>query len=166
MADLHSSKPDSSSFLPLSALDTLSAVIPNHFKSMHIAILEDDSQLSAAYEQFFLIAGFNVHLIPIDFDGLSLNLKDINQIDFILSDFRLERKNGVDFIQAIREEFNLDIPALILTADTSPKHLLVFKELGIQVLFKPVEPAHIMDYIQKYFNTTNWIKPITVPMES
>jgi hypothetical protein len=34
------------------------------------------------------------------------------------------------------------------------------------VLFKPVEPAHIMDYIQKYFNTTNWIKPITVPMES
>ncbi len=145
----------SNPFLTKNAYNALSTVVPHHFKSMHIAILEDDLQLSAAYEQFFSVAGFKVHLIPVEFNALSSNLKDINQIDFILSDFRLEHKNGVDFIQAIREEFNLDIPALILTADTSPKHLLMFKELGIQVLFKPVEPAHIIDYIKKYFNFVN-----------
>ena len=122
------------------------------FKSRHLAIIEDDIELREAYRQLFTSAGFTVHVIPISYSDLSQTLKEIDQIDFILSDFRFGEMTGIDFIQAIREEFNCDIPALIVTADTSPQHITMFSELEIEVLYKPVQPLQIKDFLQKYFS--------------
>ena len=68
-------------------------------------------------------------------------------MDFILSDFRLGAQDGVYFIETLREEFNENIPACIVTADTSPQHLSMFKELQIEVLYKPIDIHSVSEFI-------------------
>lgn len=122
--------------------------------SKHIAIIEDDEALLDAYQKLFSAAGFVVHTIPIVHAELSNSLLTVDRLDFVLSDFRLGAKNGVDFIQSIREEYNAEIPALLLTADTSPQHIQMFSDLNIRVLYKPIKSKEILDYVNEYLATT------------
>ncbi len=54
------------------------------------------------------------------------------------------------FIETLREEFNDTIPACIVTADTSPQHLNLFKELQIEVLYKPIAIHSIAEFIANH----------------
>ena len=115
----------------------------------HLAIIEDDDVLLNAYYQFFTAAGFVVHLIPLNAGEFYSELEKISHLDFILSDYRLGFENGASYIQKIREQFNADIPAIIVTADTSPEHLKIFDDLSIKALYKPIEPSEILKHIKK-----------------
>jgi len=59
--------------------------------------------------------------------------------DVVLSDFRLKGDlNGVDAIAAVRESLERDVPAVIVTGDTSPERLREITLTGLEVLHKPV----------------------------
>jgi signal transduction histidine kinase/CheY-like chemotaxis protein len=118
--------------------------------SKHLAIIEDDVILLDAYRSFFAASGYTVHIIPLSEAEFSAALGEIAHIDFILSDYRLGAGNGVSYIQKIREEFNMDIPAIIVTADTSPEHIKIFNDLNINILHKPIEPKEILAFIAKH----------------
>jgi CheY-like chemotaxis protein len=61
----------------------------------------------------------------------------------ILCDYRLEEENGLEVIQALRHEFNEDIPAILITGDTSPDHVTEFRSAGVHVLHKPI-PGNVL----------------------
>lgn len=119
--------------------------------ALHLAVIEDDRALIQGYQQYFSAAGFIVHLIPLSAEEFQTELMQIERLDFILSDYRLGDQNGVDYIKRIREEFNCDIPALIITADTSPDHIKRFEDLNIKTLHKPIRPDEILSQISKHF---------------
>ncbi len=134
----------------LQPLDTATPVaneMPSAFQSKHIGIIENDRGLLDAYEHFFSNAGFVVHVIPIDETNLQAHLLSIPRLDFILSDYRLDSGNSLHLIQRLRDEFNADIPAVILTADTSPENLKIFNDLNIQVIYKPIEAKEVLSFI-------------------
>lgn len=117
--------------------------------SATIGIIENDLSLKHAYEQYFIKAGYSVFLIPHEEKAFIECLSIIPQLSFILSDYRLGEHNGVFFIQRLREEFNEKIPACIVTADTSPTHLMLFEQLNIDVLYKPIEIASVESLISR-----------------
>ena len=121
----------------------------------NIGIIENDYSLKEAYEAYFNKAGFAVYSIPHDEPGFANSLAEIPKLHFILSDFRLGEHDGIYFIQKLREEFNEDIPACIVTADTSPKHLQLFDQLNIHVLYKPIQIQTIESFISKSLNSTD-----------
>ena len=112
-----------------------------------IGIIENDPSLRDAYCQYFLQKGYQVYLIPHQEDAFFKFLLDLPKLQFILSDFRLGERDGIYFIQKLREEFNDDIPACILTADTSPKHLELFNAHNIDVLYKPIDIKEIAAFV-------------------
>jgi signal transduction histidine kinase/CheY-like chemotaxis protein len=60
--------------------------------------------------------------------------------DAIVCDYRLRGgENGMHVIDALRAEFNGDIPALLITGDTGPEHLREIQASGLSVLHKPVQ---------------------------
>jgi two-component system, sensor histidine kinase len=118
---------------------------PAHEK--HLGIMENDLALVDAYAQFFSNCGFVVHRLPFVEADFYAELLNVPKLDFILSDYRLADKDGVYFIQKLRDEFNSEIPACILTADTSPHHLVLFNELNIQVLYKPIDVKDVLKFI-------------------
>ena len=113
----------------------------------HLGIIENDDALLKAYQQYFTQSGCMVHAIPHTKKAFDEHLASMPKLDFILSDFRLGAHDGIYFIQKLREEFNHDIPACIVTADTSPQHLELFSRHNIEVMYKPIDIKSVEAFI-------------------
>jgi signal transduction histidine kinase/CheY-like chemotaxis protein len=114
-----------------------------------IAVFEDDHTIFNAYKYALTQNGFKVLSLSENSQELMNQLANINHIDCILSDYRLETTTGDLIIQQLRDSFDVEIPAIIITADTSPKHIQLFKELSIEMLYKPIGYSEIVDAIKK-----------------
>jgi signal transduction histidine kinase/CheY-like chemotaxis protein len=114
-----------------------------------IAVIEDNPVIVDAYKQTLASEGAYVHVLSETEAELEVQLESIDKIDLILSDYRLSRTTGDVLIQKIRESYNQEIPALIVTADTSPSHFSLFANLNVQVLHKPVSFQEVALAIQK-----------------
>jgi signal transduction histidine kinase/CheY-like chemotaxis protein len=64
--------------------------------------------------------------------------------DLIVSDYRLRgAENGIDVVARLREEFNAQVPALLITGDTGIEQLREAEESGLHVLHKPLNPSRL-----------------------
>lgn len=61
--------------------------------------------------------------------------------DILISDYHLEKENGIEAIQNIEGACKANIPAMIITADRSPGVRAKCASSGLAVLQKPVKPA-------------------------
>ena len=114
-----------------------------------IAVIEDNPILVEAYRQTLSNRGAYVQVLSEDEHELNAQLESIDHIDCILSDFRLGQTTGNIMIQKLRDSYNEEIPAIIVTADTSPSHINLFAQLNIQVLHKPVSFQDVTAAIEK-----------------
>jgi DNA-binding NtrC family response regulator len=69
--------------------------------------------------------------------------------DLLLCDFRLLNETGVEAISLIQEEFNYDIPAIIVTGETSSDAIQAITHLGYKTLFKPLSSERLLQSIQE-----------------
>jgi len=68
--------------------------------------------------------------------------------DLIVSDYRLRgNENGIQVVELLRSEFNVDIPALLVTGDTAPDRLRDAEASGLPILHKPLNPARLRTLI-------------------
>ena len=68
--------------------------------------------------------------------------------DVLLCDFRLgDGENGVAVAEALRNEFNADIPTLLITGDTNPEQIRAIAASGLAVLHKPLREDELNDAI-------------------
>ncbi|NBO94740.1 MAG: response regulator [Betaproteobacteria bacterium] len=73
-----------------------------------------------------------------------------NKPSLLVCDYALgHEKDGLQLIEHIREEFNHDIPAVLITGDTSPKHVALFARSGVEVLHKPVHPDTMIQAMRR-----------------
>jgi len=76
--------------------------------------------------------------------------------DLIVSDFRLRGgENGIEVVEMLRNEFNADIPALLVTADTAPDRLQDAAASGLPILYKPLNPARLRTLIANLLREVN-----------
>ena len=132
--------------------------VHRHHSSLHgkcIAIFEDDKTIIEAYRQTLAARGAGIVVLSEVDDELQQQLESINHIDCILSDYRLQRTTGEAVIEILRENYNSEIPAVIVTADTSPAHIHLFDALKIPVLHKPVTFQQIVSTIEDVINRSN-----------
>jgi Na+/proline symporter/signal transduction histidine kinase len=59
----------------------------------------------------------------------------------LLIDYHLDSGNGLEAIAALRARLGADLPAILITADRSPRVRAEARAAGVQVLHKPVRPA-------------------------
>ncbi|RBP51121.1 hybrid sensor histidine kinase/response regulator [Arenicella xantha] len=68
--------------------------------------------------------------------------------ELIVADFRLRGDiNGIDAIKQIRDEFNIEIKAMLITGDTSPDRLLLAQAGKLRIEHKPIAAAKLLDII-------------------
>ena len=68
--------------------------------------------------------------------------------DVLICDYRLrDDENGVTVVTAIRNEFNADIPALLITGDTNPDQIRTIAASGLEVLHKPLREEELHEAI-------------------
>ncbi len=115
----------------------------------HIAVIEDNPIIVEAYRHTLASKGAYVQVLSEHEDELAAQLETIDHLDCILSDYRLSQITGDLLIGKIRENFNDEIPAIIVTADTTPTHIHMFAALNVQVLHKPISFQEIAQAIEK-----------------
>jgi len=80
-------------------------------------------------------------------------LADEDTPDIIIADFRLlGDDSGLHAINQIRDEFNSDIPALLVTGDTAPEILKQASAASVQIMHKPVEPDQLKNMLHHMSN--------------
>ena len=102
-----------------------------------IAIVEDDEIIMDAYRQMLSSRGAQVIALSENAAELQTQLEAVDHIDCILCDYRLKETTGDQIIELLRENYNREIPALIVTADTSPTHIEKLAKLNVPILYKP-----------------------------
>jgi two-component system, sensor histidine kinase len=114
-----------------------------------IAIIEDNPIIVEAYRQVLTGKGAHVQVLSEYEAELDIQLASIDHLDCILSDYRLSQTTGDRLIQKLRDNFNHEVPAIIVTADTSPSHMHLFENLNVQVLHKPISFQEVSQAIEK-----------------
>jgi signal transduction histidine kinase len=132
---------------------THQSVKPPHphrsLQGKYIAIIEDNPIIVEAYRQALASKGAYVHVLSEFENELEIQLESIDHIDCILCDYRLSQTTGDVLIQKLRENYNEEVPAIIVTADTSPSHMNLFAELNVKVLHKPISFLEVSQAIVK-----------------
>ena len=120
-----------------------------NLQGKYIAVIEDNPIIVEAYRQTLASKGAFVQVLSEYDSELEAQLETVDRIDCILSDFRLTQTTGDVVIQKLRDSYNEEIPAIIVTADTSPSHINLFAQLNIQVLHKPISFHDVAAAIEK-----------------
>jgi signal transduction histidine kinase/CheY-like chemotaxis protein len=136
------------------ARPALKAPHPRHMlHGKHIAVIEDNPIIVEAYRHTLASKGAYVQVLSEHEDELFAQLEAIDHLDCILCDYRLSQTTGDLLIGKIRENYNEDIPAIIVTADTTPSHIHLFAALNVQVLHKPISFQEIAQAIERIIIT-------------
>ncbi|MFK0274590.1 ATP-binding protein [Ensifer sp. NPDC090286] len=70
-------------------------------------------------------------------------------VDLVITDYRLEAgKTGIDAIREIRAYLGWEVPALILSGDTSPARLKEVTASGHRLLHKPLDAVRLEEEIE------------------
>ncbi len=73
--------------------------------------------------------------------------------DAIVCDYRLEGEyNGVEIVEQLRSHVRCEIPAFIITGDTSPERLRAVSASGLPVLYKPLTARHLKEQLLALLN--------------
>ncbi|MEM7361298.1 MAG: hybrid sensor histidine kinase/response regulator [Pseudomonadota bacterium] len=73
--------------------------------------------------------------------------------DIILCDFRLHQsRNGLQVVEHLREQFDSNIPAIIISGDRSEELKSALAETDLGLLSKPVNPAELHAMILSYLD--------------
>jgi two-component system, sensor histidine kinase len=114
------------------------------FDGRFAVIVDDDCKVLEAMEQMLTGWGFEVAAG----DSGALVLAKLGSAarrpDLILCDYRLRNdESGIEVIRAIRDEFNAEIPAALITGDTGPERLKEARASGLPLLHKPVKASRM-----------------------
>ena len=116
------------------------APVPTHgFAGRLFLVVDDEAMVLEAMRS--LLAGWGAQVIVAESCAQMLDKVAACPLapDLILCDYRLrDGENGVEAIQRLQEQFNDDLPAVLITGDTGSDRLREVRDSGVVVLHKPV----------------------------
>jgi signal transduction histidine kinase/CheY-like chemotaxis protein len=122
--------------------------MPKSAAGKSIVIVDDDTLVLDALK--ILLAGWG-HKVIAATSGSALRhaiTTCSSTPHLIISDYRLpEGESGIQIIEYLRNEFNADIPAVLLTGDTAPDNLLEAQAHGLRLAHKPLESIKLRELI-------------------
>ena len=116
----------------------------NNLDGQFILVIDDEAEARLAMEGLLLSWSCEVMLASSGAEAVR-QLEEYGQKPtLIISDFRLRvNENGGEAIRAVKQHFNIDVPAIIITGDTAPEQLREIDKLQLPTLHKPCKPVEL-----------------------
>ena len=114
-----------------------------------VAVIDDDEKICTAMASMLQSIGLRT-ITATSADSLIDNIIESDTIpSIIVADYHLQKgKTGDQAIIQLRRALNMDIPGLLITGDTAPKHVADAAQSGFELLHKPVQPAELSNKIR------------------
>ena len=115
-------------------------------QALRVALVDDNAQILRALG--LLLQGAGHQVVPAaTAQALLAELSD-QAPDLVISDYRLGAgQTGFDVIDRVRQLFGQHVPALIITGDTEPEMIRSMAEHGIEIQYKPLNPADLLYFV-------------------
>lgn len=120
--------------------DTASLSVPAraNMAGLTILLVDDEAQILAVTRELLERWQCQVFTATSGAEALEKLAMSPRAPDAIICDYRLRNhETGIDVIEAVRTEFNADIPAIVVTGDVAPARMLEAQAKGMRVLHKP-----------------------------
>lgn len=116
----------------------------NILNEFNVLYLEDDTSLLNQTRDMLSDFLKNVYAVKTSEEAL-LIIKE-KRVDVIISDILLENENGIDFLRELKQERNIEIPAILTTAHTDTKYLLDAIKLKVEnYIVKPINLKELLN---------------------
>jgi PAS domain S-box-containing protein len=112
-----------------------------------VLLVDDDLAVVDATTMLLGVSGFDVRSALSGKDALALIESGIRP-NIILSDYRLPGIDGLETIRRVREAISQEVPAILMTGDTSSKNINDTSLKKCTVLHKPVDSDQLVSLLQ------------------
>ncbi len=138
------------------AADLLEGRIPTHGESkLAVLFIDDDASVADSLSMVLSLAGFEA-VSASDGNEAIARLQEGFHPDFILSDYRMPTENGLNVVARLRKALGTDTPAIVMTGDTSLRHIEAQNIANLAVVQKPADPdaliARIHEMVERQRN--------------
>lgn len=115
----------------------------------HLVVIIDDDDAIREAMQLFLTTQHATVITAESIEDAMRKLSNNNQPpSLVISDYRLRNETtGTSAIECIREEYNRDIPAIIITGDTRITDSSEIQDVAHHVLHKPIDISELQKSI-------------------
>lgn len=116
-------------------------VDPGQLAGMTVLCIDNDPQILDGMDA--LLSGWGCHVLKSsDLAAAAVAASRMEgRLSGLLVDYHLDNANGIDAIVALRARFGAELPAILITADRTPRVRDEARRHNIPVLHKPVKPA-------------------------
>jgi signal transduction histidine kinase/ActR/RegA family two-component response regulator len=115
-----------------------------------VLVVDDDLEVLTAMTLLLTLQGCRVLAAGNSQEALQQVERMQEPPSLLLCDFALgPAENGLELIERIRDEFNEDLPALLITGETSPTQVQRFARSRVEVLHKPVDGDALVQAMQR-----------------
>ncbi len=116
----------------------------NILNAFNVLYLEDDDSLLRQTRD--MLGDFLKEVYAVKTSEEAMQVVRQKKVDVIISDILLENENGIEFLKALKEDENIDIPAILTTAHTDTKYLLDAIKLKVEnYIVKPVNLKELLN---------------------
>jgi CheY-like chemotaxis protein len=115
-----------------------------------VVCIENEPQVLAGMESLLSGWGCRVLSAPSLETAVAAIEASGHRPDALLVDYHLDESNGIDAVIALRQRFDDDTPAALITADRSPAVRDDARRNDIQVFNKPVKPAALRAFLAQW----------------
>jgi len=113
-----------------------------------ILLVEDDARVRNAMRTFLKLEGFDI-LAAATSEEAVIELQGEAHIDLVLTDYHLEPGHtGTQVIAAARELRSPDMPAILVTGDTSPAVNELQRDARLRITSKPINSRELLSLIR------------------
>lgn len=110
--------------------------------NVKILLIDDDITVREAMQA--LLNSWGCHCSTADNTTEALELCEKSTPDLLICDYRLrEQDTGANAIATVRKALKFEVPALLITGDTSPERIREVENSGIPLLHKPVNGEYL-----------------------
>jgi signal transduction histidine kinase/DNA-binding NarL/FixJ family response regulator len=128
---------------------------PVNTTGRRVLVIEDEQLVLHSMQHMLEGWGCEVLLAESARDALKVIALSGLAPEVIFSDYRLRNNNGVDAVVAVRESLNENIPAVIITGDTSPERLREVTASHFLLMHKPVSPEELRQMLNRLLPARN-----------
>ncbi len=121
-----------------------------------ILIIEDDAPVRDALQLVLKLEGYPVHVAESADAAEALFASCGAEIDLVVSDFQLgDGRNGLELLEKLRSRADRDLPAVILSGDTSPALAAIGNVRRVALLRKPVDTPRLISLLEELFGAAD-----------
>ncbi len=119
-----------------------------------VLVIEDDAAVRDALELVLGLEGYPIRTADSAAAAEAIFARHGEEIDVVVSDFHLgDGRNGLELLEILRATASRDLPAVILSGDTSPVLASIESVSRVALLRKPVEARRLILKLEELFGS-------------